>query len=538
MGGITSKFRYAILGEYIKNHDIILFSETKLQRIPQAEFPDYDIFSMKQKTRLHGLSLLIKNGLFKYTKKLNATSKCVLWGLFGTSERNLNFIVGSVYIPGYDSKFGDSNDFDIISEDILTLRKKYNCPFILMGDFNARSGNLGSFNHSDLSDTSLPPITPRFSQDKKIDTYGRNLIKMCSDLNLKIVNGSFGSDCGIGNFTCHKKNRSTINESVVDYCLVSESLLPCVADFSVDIFDRCMSDVHSPICLGIKNVPVVKNVPNLSNENCEKIPFKSKWKPESKIEYQNSFSESDIMQLSEKILNQQLSGNPTKEDIEKLVIDLTSVIVKPAKQVGLCKKIPTKKGRPRKSPNQAWFNSECENKRKNFFKAKNELRKAKTEAKKGECKEKMDHEGSEYKKFCSMHQKAFTKYLHKNLRELHRHHPKEYWDVFHKCDGTQKSEPKVSMSEFEKHFKNLNQTENTQTHEFDPGSIDPSTIQEFNLDFTVDEVTKNISDLNNNKSEGLDFVKNEYIKNCPPSVVELIVRLFKAIPPPVKPINW
>ena len=155
---------------------------------------------------------------------------------------------------------------------------------------------------------------------------------------MRIANGSVGSDRGIGNFTCHKKNRSTVNESVVDYCLVSESLLPCISEFCVDTFDRCMSDVHSPICLGVKNVPVVKNETNFSNENGEKILFKSKWKPESKTDYQNSFIENDIGELSEKILAQQLSENPTKADIENLVTDLTSVIVKPAKQVGLCKK--------------------------------------------------------------------------------------------------------------------------------------------------------------------------------------------------------
>ena len=193
------------MSEYIKNYDVALFSETKLQRIPQSEFPDYDIISFKQKTRMHGLSVLIKNDVFKYTKKLNGTSKCVLWVLFGSSETSIHFIIGSVYIPGYVSKFADENDFDQISEDILDLGGKYNCPFILMGDFNARSGNLESFNPPDEIYTDHPPITPRISKDKKVDIYGRNLVKICKDLNLKIVNGSFGSDNGIGNFTCHKK---------------------------------------------------------------------------------------------------------------------------------------------------------------------------------------------------------------------------------------------------------------------------------------------------------------------------------------------
>ena len=527
MGGITSKFRYNILSEYIEKFGIVLFGETKLQKIPQSKFPGFEIFSLKQKTPKHGLALLVKNDLFTFTKKLIGTSTCVLWVLLGSSESNIHFIVGSVYIPGYNSKFSDENDFDKISEDVLSLREKYNCPFILMGDFNSRTGNL-----SDSLKNVIGQPFPRTSQDKKIDTYGRNLIKMCDILNLKIINGCFGSDRDTGNFTCHKKNRSNLNCSVVDYCIVSECILPCVSDFSVDIFDPCMSDVHSPICLDIKNVPIVKNAHHLPKETCARIPFKSSWKQESQEQYVNAFVGDDIMQLSENILSQQLSPNPTQHEIDKLVTDLTSVIVTPAKKVGLVKKIRVKNTNPRKSPKQSWFNSECESKRKSFFEEKNLLRKAKTVEEKTKCREKMDKKSNEYKKFISIHQKEYTRMLHKNLRELHRHHPKEYWNILKNSEGTKKSEPKVSMSDFENHFKHLNEEDTTgtaPTHVFDPNNIDVSNMEEFNLDFTVDEVMKNIKSLKNNKSEGLDFVKNEYIKNCPPSVVELIVKLFNLI---------
>ena len=527
VGGITSKLRYNILTDYIEKYDIVLFSETRLQKIPQSKFSGYDIFSLKQKTPRHGLALMVKNGLFSFTKKLTATSPCVLWVLLGTSESKINVILGSVYVPGYNSKFADENDFDKICEDILDLQDKYMCPLILMGDFNSRTGNL-----SDSVSTELCPSTPRANKDVKIDTYGRNLVKMCKDLNLKIANGNFGSESGIGNFTCHKKNRNKLNESVVDYCVLSECLAPCISNFSVDVFDRCMSDVHSPICLEIKNLPSVKLVQKCSQDKYENILYKSVWKPELEMQYKNAFVDSDIMQLSRDILSQQLSASPTKEEIGKLVTDLTSVIVNPAKQTGLCKKNVKKNNKPRTSPSQSWFNTECENKRKIFFSAKNDLRKAKTTEGENFCREKMDQEGREYRKLISIHQKEYTRDLHKNLRELHRHHPKEYWNILKNSEGTKKSEPKVSMEDFENHFKHLNEDDslnNTPSHNFDPSDIDVSTIEEFNLDFTVEEVLDNIKSLKNNKSEGVDFIKNEYIKNCPLSVVELIVKLFNLI---------
>ena len=141
-----------------------------------------------------------------------------------------------------------------------------------MGDFNSRTGNM-----SDSPLSGINPSTPRANQDNKIDTYGRNLIKLCKDLDLKIVNGNFGSDASLGSFTCHKKNKTKLNQSVVDYCIVSKCMIPSISDFFVDVFDPCMSDVHSPICLNIKNVPTVNNARNLSGENCEKISFKSAW---------------------------------------------------------------------------------------------------------------------------------------------------------------------------------------------------------------------------------------------------------------------
>ena len=489
VGGISSKFRYHVLSNYIQKHHILFFGETKLQRIPQGEFPDHDIFSFKQKTQLHGLSILLKKDFFTYKKTLKGKSKCVLWLLLGTSEHNLLFIIGSVYIPGYNSKYADQNDFDIISEDILSFRNTYNCPFILMGDYNARTGDLSA--NTDLSG---PVINVRRNCDKKVDVYGRNLVKMCKDLDLHIVNGSYGSDSQIGNFTCHKPT----GKSCVDYCIMSPCLLPCISDFFVDTFDRFMSDVHSPICLDLKNVPVVKNIP-VSHDNYEKIAYKSSWKPECKTEYQNSFVENDIMALSENILSREFTVNPSKEEIGQLVSDLTGVIVNPAKQTGLCKKIISKKGKPRKSPNQAWFSSECEQKRKNFFNAKNLVRKAQTEEEKSRLLSDMDKEGKEYKAFISAHQNSFSRELHKNLRKLHRHHPKEYWSILKNSDRTEQSEPKVSLSDFEKHFKQLNHDDQADSHHFDFSDIDLSTIEEFNLEFTLDEVLKNIRTLKTTK---------------------------------------
>ena len=61
-------------------------------------------------------------------------------------------------------------------------------------------------------------------------------------------------------------------------------LFPYVDDFDVDIFDKCMSDVHCPICL----VMLCNSTVSIRNDNCMHTDRKHvivkriicKWKPE------------------------------------------------------------------------------------------------------------------------------------------------------------------------------------------------------------------------------------------------------------------
>ena len=76
---------------------------------------------------------------------------------------------------------------------------------------------------------------------------GKKLIELCRNVDVKIVNGRFGNDYENGNFTCYKPN----GKSTVDYAIASPCLFPKIIDFTVDMFDPCLSDVHCPICLAL-----------------------------------------------------------------------------------------------------------------------------------------------------------------------------------------------------------------------------------------------------------------------------------------------
>ena len=91
--------------------------------------------------------------------------------------------------------------------------------FLILGDFNARTGGLVDYIIGDKNDEIIPDYVPdvssvgnRNQMDKVKCGYGEHLMDTCRSLNLKILNGRILGDTP-GRLTCHKYNSS----STVDY---------------------------------------------------------------------------------------------------------------------------------------------------------------------------------------------------------------------------------------------------------------------------------------------------------------------------------
>ena len=72
-------------------------------------------------------------------------------------------------------------------------------------------------------------LLERFNSDKKINSNGLSLLEMAKSFDLNIVNGRFGSDFKVGDFTFN----GPLGSSTIDYILVSDSITPHILDFSV-----------------------------------------------------------------------------------------------------------------------------------------------------------------------------------------------------------------------------------------------------------------------------------------------------------------
>lgn len=533
--GLFSKLKYGIFEETIKDIDFVCLSETKTNFIPEDEFHNFHaLFSKKS----HQLAVLVNKKCTKYFKLIEDTkSKWIMFLAVGSDPANLDFILANVYIPCEKSVSFSESVFEEISTDIINIKSKFDLPFVLMGDCNARtadaedflvfedellyaSGFLDDFSHN----LDILNLQKRYNLDKNISINGNGLLNFCKHFNFIIVNGRFGKDRGVGNFTCFKSPSGT----VLDYVIVSDCLIPQITDFSVGDFDKTLSDVHCPLFFSIKSNHVLSDQVTNSTPETATIQkhqnFIHKWKTGINSVYKNAFSPQAIQDLSASLETHLGDSNISQENMDKIVSNFNNLFLSTAKTVGLCK--PPKKNvrkYTRIFPNKIWFDKECEVSRKHYIKVKN----SKTGKK---FKRLKDSLFKDYKKLLSSKEKLFKKETENKLRSLKHKNSREYWKILNHASNSKKKETNISMQALFEHFKKLSFKEQDESP-FDPrdAASEHTISEELNRNFTVAEIIRCIKKLKNNKACGIDLVINEYLKNCPQNVIVLIVNLFNLV---------
>lgn len=548
--GLLSKIKYGNFEQYIKDFDFICLSETKANYIADDEFSGFNSFfspkkvQNKRSKKSPELAILVNEKVKKFTKIIeNTSSDWILWLMVGENSENIEFILGCTYIPCEGSTYHNDHIFDDIADDILSFQADFDVPLILMGDFNARTATKNDFTHFDNDITvdnvfqdesnSLKELNlqNRYSNDKVTNLNGNLLLELCKSFDLRILNGRFGDDKNVGDFTCHTSQ----GKSVVDYIITSDCLLPHVIDFKVDVFDKCLSDVHSPLCLSMrKEIKVVTEktsnvIPSTIDSGKTFKNFRCKWKPGIEKDFISNFSEPDIEILSSNIHNTDQTDCST-EKIDSLVGELSDLFIKTAQSIGLCKEsVKQNKKYIRKYPNKPWWNNECEVAREHYFEFVNKLKAARTPAQKRLCRKTLDLEFKQYKKFLGQRQYRFRIEVQEKLKNLKNRDPKAYRKLIDSATTSPKRrEGDITLSSFLEHFKKLGESPPSENN-FDPRVIQHSISEDLNSDFTFDEIKKVIKKLKNNKASGIDNISNEFLKNCPDTVVIVIVDIFNLV---------
>jgi hypothetical protein len=191
----------------------------------------------------------------------------------------------------------------------------------------------------------------RFSEDAIVNKNGSNLISLCKSFNFKIVNGRFGADKGVGRYTCHTPR----GDSLVDYVLVSDTLIPQISNFEVDTLDQTLSDVHSALHTSVSYNPHAPqptaqsvNTPDNPVPTESRPTYREKWKSGIDETFSQSFNEDSVSHLLDSL--HRLNGeNINQDDIDSVTNQMVDIFIKSAQKAGLCKE--NRKSKPKKQEN-------------------------------------------------------------------------------------------------------------------------------------------------------------------------------------------
>ena len=537
VSGLNAKLRNGVLDQYLSKFDIVSLVETNTDSpvISETLLNSYSCFTMKKSNStckykyggIHGICVLVSPTYKENVELISDTvSECTLW-LKITSNNTAHCILGAMYIPCEKSRFYFDEVFDQIENDILDLKSRFELPFCLFGDFNAHTQLKDDFLEYDdtvaeitgcdlfreSSFVDCQNINPgftryRYSQDASdMNRNGKYLLALCQALDFKIVNGRLGSDKYIGRPTCHKSEAA----SVIDYVLASECMLPYVSHFHVEMFDPCFSDVHCPIEFNVStDVPAFNYVPETETSLCsqektdsetlscepEVLPKMSfKWSKESADDFQNAISESKLIELSQQLRN--LSSNITQESVDHLCSSLSEIMINAAKTAGIYKelrRVNSKKNGEIKKKSPPWFDKECVEKRRDYYKMKNYL---KRKGAKAVCNKK----AKEFKKFIKNKEKCYFKQLNMKIRSLRSSNSKEYWSLLNRSAEGKKTFSTLCLQTFMDHFKQLSQ-KYVPYDTCDPCEKTESTFptvehnESLNVNFSLPEIKEIIAKLN------------------------------------------
>jgi hypothetical protein len=438
-------------------------------------------------------------------------------------------------VPPESSNYSSLDLYDTLEEEFLSIHTdEFVC---FLGDFNARTKDMSdligadaqflqSLDSADFIKIKLEEEKlledlgfdlSRYSLDPVSNNYGYRFLEMCKNIGICIVNGRLGLDRGVGSTTCDDK-------SLIDYVMVSPQMFPLVQGFRVEAFDRNFSDKHNPLCVTFKLVDpsLVHSIAD-RELNCNTQAHKRvNWSNEKCEDFKLSMNTDQIDNILSRISDLN-DGILSQDDVDEAVGAIGQMFNDSGEKSGIVKQVKTKMVK-RRSNVAPWFNTNCEDKRKIYFRARNKFAQTKLHSDKTEIK----RLNKLYKQCIQKSKQDFRTDLNNKLRNLRSSDPKKYWDLVN--GGSKREEIPITSETFQEHFKKLGHTVidgGAEQHVFEQGCNEYN--HELNSPFTASEIKKCIVKLKNNKAYGLDCILNEYLKCSSDLMLPIYEKLFNII---------
>ena len=250
LNGLMSKH----FGLKLENEDVLkvinschIFGVTETHLLPSygkqlVGYKDFHSFRKQGKRKNYnsgGLSVYIRDERDGVSVKHGETPDFI-WVELKKQYFNLqeNVYIGFVYIAPVNSNINDRDctAYESLEKDISKFSLKGDV--MLLGDFNSRVSRLSDYiNNDDDKHTPIPDtyisdecenLLVRQNEDINTNEYGKQLLSLCQEYQLRILNGRTLGDLN-GKLTCFKWNGC----SAVDYGIVHRDLWNRIEFFKV-----------------------------------------------------------------------------------------------------------------------------------------------------------------------------------------------------------------------------------------------------------------------------------------------------------------
>ncbi|VDI41416.1 Hypothetical predicted protein [Mytilus galloprovincialis] len=291
---------------------------------------------------------------------------------------------------------------------------------LLCGDFNARIANSPDYILND--DQSYLPLFDNYPIDKQtlkrqssdttIDSRGKSLLDLCILNQLRILNGRVLGDV-FGKYTCYTPTGS----SVVDYVMVSESILDQILYFYVHNFMPTISDCHCILEWEMSSKFTVDD--NDCNINMFDKSPNFIWSDESPTNFQTALLLPDI-QTQIDTFNKSIIKE-SQSSVDEAAAELSHIFLSAATNSLKRNKLRNKKIKTKK-----WFDGD-------LYHLRNKL------ISYGKIYSKFPYDplvrghyyklNKQYSKLRKFKYKEYKKSLVEQLQNLHDDNPKSYWKL-------------------------------------------------------------------------------------------------------------
>ena len=488
-------------------------------------FPTYDIFHVSAVkltdalTARHsgGVALLVRKEFSRYIEQFRTEYDNIVVlklskELFGTES---DIVLLGTYVPPVNSVYYKDTDISsglsIVEQCMMDVMESMgDPPFILFGDLNARTGKENAaFDDVFLEkSTNTEEFVFRFSKDTDLNEFGKQLLCLCEQFDLTIVNGTCGEESG--NYTYV----SSSGCSVIDYFVVSNRI--SLSSLSLKVAEKIESK-HMPLELLIKvqnsDVGFQRNLPKTY-----KIA-KYIWCTEKEQDFSSNLLSGEVKTCF-------------SEAEELIDIDINLSLKKFNEGIQIAGQCMKKEIVIGKEKQNKWFDKEC-------YESRQEVRKQLRKFHKSNAATDKDAYTARRNEYKELLRQKKTSHRQTILDSLHNssNNPATFWKTIKSISAKKSISNKIEKEEWYQHFHKLfndfpeDDTENYNSNESDTDSDfgENVDIDVLESDITECEVYAAIRSLGNRKAAGPDGMIGEFFKNSAASVVPFLVKYFNKL---------